>query len=103
MNIKMLATTLLFSCSLYAECPRDSTVRHIFNYIETGALVNIDGQVWEVEHVKSTLHFLDGEPKVVHGTSDTFDNQGRDCSYDAYDRMGNKKSITMGSRYKLKF
>jgi hypothetical protein len=92
---------------LKAECPRNSTIEIIFYHLEDGAYINIDGQVWMVSDIKAEPGFLEDMPKKIESLAQEGLTPYADlpsskmCSYDAFDRFGKKKTISMSYRYKL--
>jgi hypothetical protein len=100
MKANFLIVFLLASTSAQATCPRETTMVTIFEHLQSGAKLNIDGQVWQVEQVTPTSNFSEASLVTVIATSD---NLGGRCSYDAIDRSGDKLSFTLGSRQKMQF
>lgn len=100
MKANFLIVFLLASTSAQATCPRETTMVTIFEHLQDGAKLNIDGQVWQVEQAMPTPNFSESSLVTVIAT-DT--SRGGRCSYEAIDRSGRKLNLTLGSRQKMQY
>lgn len=100
MKASFLIVFLLASTSVQATCPRETTLVTIFEHLQGGEKLNIDGQVWQVEQAIPAPNFSESTLVTVIATDNS---RGGRCSYDAIDRLGRKLSLTLGSRQKMQY